>query len=32
VERRRRVIAALREQGGDDARGIADLMAEAIDK
>jgi transcriptional regulator len=32
VERRRRVIQALREQGGDDANEIADLMAKAIGK
>jgi len=30
VERRRRVIAALREQGGDDANEIADLMVKSI--
>jgi transcriptional regulator len=30
VERRRRVIAALREQGGDDASEIADLMVKSI--
>ena len=30
VERRRRVIAALRRQGGDDANGIAELMAKEL--
>ena len=30
AERRRRVIAALREQGYEDARAIADLMERAL--
>jgi transcriptional regulator len=31
AERRRRVIDALRQQGGDDSRAIADLMAEILE-